>query len=212
MPFGGNFAPGGFGSMGGGGPRAQTFHFSSGGMPQGFSFSNPQNVFENVFRDSSFGGDDIFGNMGNFGSGSKPRQTRYDEGATRRRRAPSPEVTTVERQLPLTLEELFKGTHKKMKIKRKTFDEGGKRNTQDRILEMDIKPGLKAGSKIKFKGVGDQEEGGTQDLHFIISEVSDHHVDVDYHVLITQLRNLILCLLVRMTTFEPQLTSTSKRP
>ena len=74
-------------------------------------------------------------------------------------RAATPEVTTVERPLPLTLEELFKGTHKKMKIKRKAFDEvTGKRTTQDKVLEMDIKPGLKKGSKIKFKGVGDQED------------------------------------------------------
>ena len=75
--------------------------------------------------------------------------------------------------MPLTLEELFKGTHKKMKIKRKAFDEvTGKRTTQDKVLEMDIKPGLKKGSKIKFKGVGDQEEGGQQDLHFVVEEVS----------------------------------------
>lgn len=73
----------------------------------------------------------------------------------------------------MSLEELFHGAHKKMKIKRKTFDEvSGKRSTQDKILEMDIKPGLKAGSKIKFKGVGDQEEGGSQDLHFIVTDVS----------------------------------------
>jgi DnaJ family protein B protein 4 len=31
---------------------------------------------------------------------------------------------------------------------------------------------LKAGSKIKFSDVGDQVEGGTQDLHFVVSEVS----------------------------------------
>jgi DnaJ-class molecular chaperone len=79
----------------------------------------------------------------------------------------------VERPLLLTLEELFKGAHKKMKIKRKAFDEvTGKRTTQDKVLEMDIKPGLKKGSKIKFKGVGDQEEGGQQDLHFLVEEVS----------------------------------------
>ena len=58
-----------------------------------------------------------------------------------------------------------------MKIKRKIFDDvTGKRTTQDKVLEMDIKPGLKKGSKIKFKGVGDQEEGGQQDLHFVIEE------------------------------------------
>ena len=48
-----------------------------------------------------------------------------------------------------------------MKIKRKMLDEvTRKRMTQDKILEMDIKPGLRKGSKIKFKDVGDQEEGG----------------------------------------------------
>ena len=69
-------------------------------------------------------------------------------------------------------EYIFHGTHKKMKIKRKTFDESGKRTTTDEVLEVPIKPGLKKGSKIKYKGVGDQEEGGQQDLHFIVEEVS----------------------------------------
>jgi hypothetical protein len=59
-----------------------------------------------------------------------------------------------------------------MKIKRKTFDETGKRVQSDQILEVPIKPGLKKGSKIKFNGVGDQVEGGRQDLHFIVEEVS----------------------------------------
>ena len=53
-----------------------------------------------------------------------------------------------------------------MKITRKVYDDMGKQRSEPRILEMDIKPGLKAGSKIKFVGVGDQAEGGTQDLAF----------------------------------------------
>ena len=95
------------------------------------------------------------------------------------RRQQTPEVTVVEKPLPVTLEDLFAGCTKKMKIKRKTFDaETGRQSTQDRILEVPIKKGLKAGSKIKFSDVGDQVEGGTQDLHFIDSEVSSilqHH-------------------------------------
>ena len=88
-------------------------------------------------------------------------------------RSTTPPVTVVERPVRITLEELFKGCHKKMKIKRRVFDEvTGRRATQDKILEFDIKPGLKKGSKIKFKGVGDEEEGGQQDLHFIVEEVS----------------------------------------
>ncbi|KAF5844621.1 hypothetical protein GGP41_007695 [Bipolaris sorokiniana] len=87
------------------------------------------------------------------------------------RRAPEPEVTVVEKPLAVSLEELYNGTTKKLKIKRKTYDQStGKQSTQDRILEVPIKKGLKPGSKIKFSDVGDQVEGGTQDLHFIVSE------------------------------------------
>jgi DnaJ family protein B protein 4 len=67
---------------------------------------------------------------------------------------------------------LFTGCTKKMKIKRKTFDnQTNKQSVEDRILEVPIKKGLKPGSKIKFAGVGDQVEGGVQDMHFIIEEV-----------------------------------------
>lgn len=182
--------PGGFSGFGGmpGGGGARTFHYSTGpGGAGGFSFSNPDSIFADFIRSQGAGGggsgdmQDLLNSLGaglggqSFdASGGKPGGARG--GRTRQRfnseaRAPSPEVTTVERPLPLTLEELFNGTHKRMKIKRKTFDASGKRTTEDRILEMDIKPGLKKGSKIKYKGVGDQEEGGQQDLHFIVEEV-----------------------------------------
>jgi len=86
-------------------------------------------------------------------------------------RSATPEVTVVVKPLPVTLEEMFNGTTKKMKIKRKKFDSAtGKQSSEDRILEVPIKAGLKAGSKIKFVDVGDQVEGGTQDLHFLVEE------------------------------------------
>lgn len=162
---------------GGGGGRS--FHFSTGGGAGGFSFSNPESIFSEFFKQGGAGmGDDedIFSAFSGGGraSGGAPRSSRKESygGAGTRRRAPTPEVTTVERPLPVTLEELYKGTHKKMKIKRKTYDiRTGKRSVEDKILDMEIRPGYKAGTKIKFKGVGDQEEGGTQDLHFIVTEV-----------------------------------------
>ena len=185
---------------GGGGGGARTFHFSTGGGPGGFTFSNPENIFTEFMRgQGGFGGsgmggglddDDFISNV--FGSnpgmprapGSGARSSRMRGntgfgggadpfGSGGAGRDATPEVTTVERALPLTLEELYNGVTKKMKIKRKTFDETGKRTTTDQVLEVPIKPGLKKGSKIKFKGVGDQEEGGKQDLHFIVEEVSD---------------------------------------
>lgn len=164
---------GGAGGPGVGGQR-YTHHFS---------FSDPENLFRNTFRDSG-------GGMGGLGadfleemlSGARSstssasgagRRTRGSFGESMRSaRAPTPEVTTVERPLPLSLEDLFTGVTKKMKIKRKMFDDTGKRTTTDTVLEVPIKPGLKKGSKIRFKGVGDQEEGGQQDLVFIVEEVS----------------------------------------
>lgn len=162
--------------MPGGGGGARTFSY-------GFNFSNPEDLFRDAFRDEKMGGgmggmggmgglEDILFNAARGGAGSR-RSTRTSFGGDNMRsaRQATPEVTTVERPLPVSLEDLFNGTTKKMKIKRKTFDETGKRTTSDTVLEVPIKPGLKKGSKIRFKGVGDQEEGGQQDLVFIVEEV-----------------------------------------
>ncbi|KAG5993664.1 hypothetical protein E4U54_003293 [Claviceps lovelessii] len=198
--FPGGGMPGGFGGfdfsggMPGGGGGTRTFHFStSGGPGGGFSFNNPEDIFSEFMRQQSGAGggmhgvDDDFGNIfSSFGGGGGPAGGPAGggggsrSGRTRMRssgfagepkhREHTPEITTVERPLPLTLEELFNGVTKKMKIKRKTYDENGKRIQTDQILEVPIKPGLKKGSKIKFNGVGDQVEGGRQDLHFIVEE------------------------------------------
>lgn len=183
--------PGGFGGFdfGGmpGGGGARTFHFSTGGSgAKAYNFTNPEDIFTEFMRSHGAtggvgggGDDDDFGffsgsSFGPGGGGPRPGRTRARSGFAEppRNREPTPEVTTVERPLPLSLEELYNGTTKKMKIKRKTFDENGKRVQTDQILEVPIKPGLKKGSKIKFNGVGDQVEGGRQDLHFILEEVS----------------------------------------
>ena len=166
--------PGGFQGFSGGGGMpggGRSFHFSTSGGNGGFSFSDPNDIFSAFGRGGGAGGaggddDDIMNLLGGFG-----RSSRRSTGNFRSARPQTPEVTVVEKPLAVTLEELFKGAHKKLKIKRKTFDQQtGQRSVQDKILEFDIKPGLKAGSKIKFSGVGDQEEGGSQDMHFVIEE------------------------------------------
>ena len=181
--------PFGAGSMPGGGGGTRTFSFSTGGGGGrgGFAFSDPNNIFADFLRNSNMGGmgmDDDMGGFGGFGGfggmGGSPRMgrrtssTRFD-GVNGGPRAPTPEVTVLEKPLPVNLEELYQGATKKMKIKRKKFDNNtGKQIVEDRILEVPIKPGLKAGSKIKFKDVGDQVEGGTQDLHFVVEEVGSN--------------------------------------
>ncbi|KAL1870805.1 hypothetical protein VTK73DRAFT_2434 [Phialemonium thermophilum] len=180
----GGFSGFDFGGMPGGGGGTRTFHFSTGGGPGGFSFSNPDSIFAEFMRSAGGGGagggggdDDLndffssFGGARASGGRAGPRvRTQFSSEQPRSARQPTPEVTTVERPLPLALEDMYTGVTKKMKIKRKMFDENGKRTTTDTVLEVPIKPGLKKGSKIRFKGVGDQEEGGQQDLVFIVEE------------------------------------------
>lgn len=187
--FGGfDFAGGGMpgGGMPGGGARS--FHFSTSGGPGGggFSFNRPEDIFSEFMRQQSgsaggMHGDEDFANMFQSfggggaapGAGSRPGRTKTKSSAyqEQRQQQHAPEITTVERPLPLTLEELFNGATKRMKIKRKSFDANGKRVQSDQVLDVPIKPGLKKGSKIKFSGVGDEVEGGRQDLHFIVEEV-----------------------------------------
>lgn len=180
--------PNPFASGGGGIPEGFASFFTGGGAPNagnarfsyGFNFTDPNDLFRNTFREAGgMGGadpfEDLFGARGSPGQGAGRRGMRGSFGeSTRAARQATPEVTTVERPLPLSLEDLYNGVTKKMKIKRKMFDDNGKRTTTDTVLEVPIKPGLKKGSKIRFKGVGDQEEGGQQDLVFIVEEVSGH--------------------------------------
>lgn len=185
--FAGGF-PGGFQSFGGGGPGgARSFHFSTGGGPGNFSFGNPEDIFAQFAKSGGgsggqFGGGDndffdLFESVGGGKGGAQrsragPRYggAGYSSSPRGPARQQTPEHSVVEKDLPVSLEDLFKGTKKKMKINRKKFDASGRQIKEEKILEMDIKPGLKAGSKIKFSGVGDETDGGTQDLHFIVSE------------------------------------------
>lgn len=177
--------PGGFnfGGMPSGGGR--TFHFSTGPGGGGFRFSDADDIFRNFAKSSGGGGggmggfddDDIFsmlnGGLGGGGGGGGFGRSRPGAGYSKPKRAPTPEPTIIEKDLPLTLEEIFNGVSKKVKTKSKAFDRTGKLTTQEITLEANIKPGLRAGSKIKYRNIGDQEEGGRQDVHLIVKEL-DH--------------------------------------
>ncbi|KAJ5518048.1 Heat shock protein DnaJ N-terminal [Penicillium expansum] len=164
MPGGFNF--GGMPSGGGG----RKFHFSTGpGGAGGFSFSDANDTFRTFAKDGGggmggMGGMDeediismLAGGLGGGGGGAGFRSSR--PGYSKPKRAPTPEPTIIEKDLPLTLEEIYNGTSKKVKTKSKAFDSMGKLTTKEVTLEANIKPGLRAGSKIKYRNIGDQEEG-----------------------------------------------------
>lgn len=174
--------PGGFGgSAGGGAGGARTFHFSTGpgGRSAGFGgFSDPKDIFAEFMRGGGAGmaggggeEDDPFASFGFGGMGGGAPRSGGRGGFSRRRTEPEVETTVVEKPLPVSLEDIYNGTTKKLKVQRKTYDsQTGKQSVEDKILSVPIKRGLKAGSKIKYPDMGDQVEGGVQDLHFIVKE------------------------------------------
>nr|ACU18535.1 unknown [Glycine max] len=81
-------------------------------------------------------------------------------------------VGVVESKLVCTLEELYKGCKKKLKISKTIPHEFGKTKTVEEVLKIYIKPGWKKGTKITFPGKGNQEAEATapDDLIFVVDE------------------------------------------
>ncbi|EAN32908.1 DnaJ domain protein [Theileria parva strain Muguga] len=116
---------------------------------------DPSELFRKIFgndRAFMFGGDE----MGGFGDVFHVTQ-------------PSVKSTNYELELPLTLEELYTGTVKKMKVTRKRFN-GNKQYKEEHTLKIDIKPGWKDGTRLTFAREGDQQSpmATPGDLIFII--------------------------------------------
>ncbi|CAH3035359.1 dnaJ homolog subfamily B member 13 [Pocillopora verrucosa] len=78
----------------------------------------------------------------------------------------------IERELYLTLEEVYKGCVKKMKISRRVMNEDGHTsNIRDKILTINVKPGWRAGTKITFPKEGDQGPNNIPaDIVFIVKD------------------------------------------
>ncbi|XP_010260329.1 PREDICTED: dnaJ homolog subfamily B member 1 [Nelumbo nucifera] len=99
-------------------------------------------------------GDDIFGSFRESSMNQAPRK-----------------AAPIENHLPCSLEELYKGTTKKMKISREITDISGKSMPVEEILTIDIKPGWKKGTKITFPEKGNEQPNVIPaDLVFIIDE------------------------------------------
>lgn len=168
-PFAGAGGPGG----GGAGPS-----FSFGGHPGqgGFSQADAFNIFSQMggfgmddggfsFGGSSGGGGHGFGGSpfgGGFGGGMPGG---FSSGGRAARR---PEPDTVLINLPVSLEDLYAGGTKKMKLNRKGAD-GSK---ESKILEVKVRPGWKAGTKINFANEGDYQPEcqARQTVQFVVEE------------------------------------------
>ncbi|CAN1354819.1 DnaJ homolog subfamily B member 13 [Linum perenne] len=132
----------------------------NGEMPSSFRF-NPRSA-DDIFAEF-FGNSSPFGGMGG-GRGARFPGGLFGDDIFG-------EAGPIENKLPCSLEDLYKGTTKKMKISRDILDASGKTMQVEEILTIDIKPGWKKGTKITFPEKGNEQPGIIpSDLVFIIDE------------------------------------------
>ncbi|KAF9663161.1 hypothetical protein SADUNF_Sadunf17G0009600 [Salix dunnii] len=164
---------------GGAGPGGASF-FSTGDGPTRFQF-NPRNA-DDIFNEF-FGFSSPFGGMGGGGGGMRRARfpgglfgndifSSYSEGSGGSMHQGAPrKAPPIEKKLPCSLEELYKGATKRMKISRDIADASGKTMQVEEILTIDIKPGWKKGTKITFPEKGNEQPNIVpSDLVFIIDE------------------------------------------
>ncbi|CBN75376.1 Heat shock protein 40 [Ectocarpus siliculosus] len=160
---------------GGGGGTHQTFSFSTGGGGGGGGFhgSDPFSIFESMFgtgdineavgregfpMGAGLNGMRMGGMGGGFGGGMPAAGSSSPPKAARRQAPP------VEHCLNLSLEELYQGSSKRMRITKKTST--GEAQVDKTIT---IKPGWKNGTKITYKQEGDEQPGMLPaDIVFVI--------------------------------------------
>ncbi|KAI0342738.1 DnaJ-domain-containing protein [Trametopsis cervina] len=210
-PSPGAGGPGGFPGFSGFGPGGTSFSFSSsgpggfGGRSGGFSPTDPNKIFESMFGmgglggmggmggfpSSMFGGHDDDDLHSSFFSGGMPggmpnghSQTRG--GRTRQDTASaSSGPSEISRPLKVSLEDLYSGTTKRLKVGRKLLNG----TTEDKVLEIQVHPGWKSGTKIRFPKAGNEQlAGDAQDLVFVVEEKPHDRFQRDGNNLITTVK------------------------
>jgi DnaJ-class molecular chaperone len=173
-PFGAGGNPFGAGnSFGGNG--GNTFFFNAGGTPNnyssfnfgsgGFQPRNPHDIFSQFFGgsgSSAFSSDDsedeIMRSFGQMGGRAKGKSKRKDP--------------PIHVDVSCSLEELYSGKVKKMRIERRRL-QNGRLVSQAKILEIPVKAGWKAGTKVTYEKEGDENVQGSvepADVVFTIRE------------------------------------------
>ena len=186
---------GGSGSFTGGFPGGQSYQFTNeqaeelfrnifGGMGGGFSFGGMNGMHGNDFDN---GDDAFFGGMGGFQGmnggnsnfrgrgrrvGGMPQNGGFDNGAffggrrQQQQQQQPRKLPPLVVEVPCTLEQLNGCVKRKLKVRRNING-----REEEKILNLDLKPWWKDGTKVTFDGEGDQKQGYLpQDVQFIIKE------------------------------------------
>ncbi|XP_037263350.1 dnaJ homolog subfamily B member 1 isoform X2 [Falco naumanni] len=133
-----------------------------------FDGRNPFDTFFVQRNGDDDDGDDAFTafHVGGFGSVGFPRGRGGPEGACRKQDPP------VLYDLKVSLEEIYSGCTKKMKISHKRLNPDGKTvRNEDKILTIEVKRGWKEGTKITFPKEGDQTPNNIPaDVVFVLKD------------------------------------------
>ncbi|CAM8919223.1 unnamed protein product [Rhodiola kirilowii] len=135
---------------------------------------------------------DIYAEMFGASDGGGPGRSRtFRDGFFRTSNGAGTELKkapAVENTLACSLEELYKGAKKKMKISRTIGDAAtGRVRNAEEILTIDIKPGWKKGTKITFPEKGNYEPGLLPaDVIFVVDEKPHPVYERDGNDLVTQ--------------------------
>uniref|UniRef100_A0A1J3JF74 DnaJ-like protein subfamily B member 13 n=1 Tax=Noccaea caerulescens TaxID=107243 RepID=A0A1J3JF74_NOCCA len=153
-------------------------------------FNIDENYLNSPFYDISkaqprSNGDDIFGEFFGFSGGSSGNKKK---------------AAAIESKLACTLEELYKGASKKIRISRVVLDVFGNSHTVEEILKIDLKPGWKKGTKITFQEKGNQAPGVIPaDLIFVVDEKPHSVYKRDGNDLIVEKKISLLAALTGLT-------------
>jgi len=100
--------------------------------------------------------------------GGMPRRSAHNQQRQRRPTASPEKPSEITRPLKVSLEDLFNGAVKHLKIGRRLMNG----TTEEKVLEIQIHPGWKSGTKIRFPKAGNEQlpTGDAQDLVFVVEE------------------------------------------
>lgn len=148
---------------------------AAGGFPGGrgasFRFNSPEDIFARFFGSAHpFGGGGMFGHMGG-GGGDEEDLMSFGVGGGSRSRQPRKDPD-IESTMQVSLEDLYKGTTKRFNITKKVIGPDGRSQQQEtKTLTVEILPGWKSGTKVRFENEGDQKPGVVPaDMVFVVQE------------------------------------------
>ncbi|XP_046901380.1 dnaJ homolog subfamily B member 5 [Hypomesus transpacificus] len=134
------------------------------------SFFRGSDHFDIFFGTDADGEDDLFNPFSRFTFSHVGGGPHGNEGLRRGRRRL--QGLAVIQELLVTLEEVFHGCTKRMKITRRRLNPDGRSlRTEDKVLDVVVKKGWKAGTKITFPREGDETPNNTPaDITFVLKD------------------------------------------